>query len=317
MPIERHGLNLDAARDSGRVWNRETAAQRQIAANREQGAAENEFGFWDFVDIINPLQHIPVVSTIYRHLTGDEIDPAAQVIGGTLYGGPIGLASSLVNVVAEEATGQGIGETALAMLTGEEGRGGPDAEPVVSPGAVLAMAPTTAPEQAAQTPAQAVPQPSAESAARSAARSAVAAPATTVPAEVQPAEPPPMQTAVLPNGFALRAQDWRSSRFFQSMPAPPEIESPAPARTIAAAPGEAAPIDGGLDAALSALAGASSPPEAPAEEAATAAPSADSRVPDAQIPDAMMRALDLYRQSRPSAPPAGASPIVPGLDIAA
>ncbi len=33
------------------------------------------FSFGDIVDIINPLQHIPVVSTIYREMTGDDIGP--------------------------------------------------------------------------------------------------------------------------------------------------------------------------------------------------------------------------------------------------
>jgi hypothetical protein len=31
--------------------------------------------FAEFLDIINPLQHIPVVSTIYRAITGDQISP--------------------------------------------------------------------------------------------------------------------------------------------------------------------------------------------------------------------------------------------------
>ncbi len=30
-----------------------------------------EMSFWDFVDIVNPLQHVPVINTIYRELTGD------------------------------------------------------------------------------------------------------------------------------------------------------------------------------------------------------------------------------------------------------
>src|SRR5215470_6180450 len=34
----------------------------------EKGA----FGFGDLVDIVNPLQHIPVVATIYRNMTGDR-----------------------------------------------------------------------------------------------------------------------------------------------------------------------------------------------------------------------------------------------------
>ncbi|MBT5013959.1 MAG: hypothetical protein HON02_05865, partial [Rhodospirillaceae bacterium] len=30
------------------------------------------FTFLDFLDIINPLQHIPVVGSLYRDMTGDE-----------------------------------------------------------------------------------------------------------------------------------------------------------------------------------------------------------------------------------------------------
>ena len=33
------------------------------------------FTFLDMLDIINPLQHIPVVSTLYRAITGDTIEP--------------------------------------------------------------------------------------------------------------------------------------------------------------------------------------------------------------------------------------------------
>lgn len=43
---------------------------------------DDGLNFWDFLDIINPLQHIPVISTIYRQITGDEIGAAAKVIGG-------------------------------------------------------------------------------------------------------------------------------------------------------------------------------------------------------------------------------------------
>ena len=34
---------------------------------------EEGLSFGDFLEIINPLQHIPVVSTLYRMVTGDEI----------------------------------------------------------------------------------------------------------------------------------------------------------------------------------------------------------------------------------------------------
>ncbi|MBT5663730.1 MAG: hypothetical protein HOJ06_00205, partial [Rhodospirillaceae bacterium] len=42
---------------------------------------EDGLTFGDVLDIINPLQHIPVVSTLYRELTGDEISPGARMAG--------------------------------------------------------------------------------------------------------------------------------------------------------------------------------------------------------------------------------------------
>lgn len=54
------------------------------------------FSFGDILDIINPLQHIPVVNSLYRKLTGDTIAPAMQIAGDALFGGPIGAAISLV-----------------------------------------------------------------------------------------------------------------------------------------------------------------------------------------------------------------------------
>ena len=46
--------------------------------------------FGDVLDLVNPLQHLPVVSTVYRKLTGDVITPAMDIAGGALFGGPIG-----------------------------------------------------------------------------------------------------------------------------------------------------------------------------------------------------------------------------------
>jgi len=53
---------------------------------------------------------------LYRSITGDEIDPAAKIAGGTLYGGPIGAIASLIDVAVEHGTGKDIGEHALAMV---------------------------------------------------------------------------------------------------------------------------------------------------------------------------------------------------------
>ena len=70
---------------------------------------EDGFTFADLVDVVNPLQHIPVVSTMYREAAEDSLDPGSRMLGSTLFFGPIGLASSVVNVLIEQGTGKDIG----------------------------------------------------------------------------------------------------------------------------------------------------------------------------------------------------------------
>jgi hypothetical protein len=83
-------------------------------------APARELSFSDFLDIINPLQHIPIIGTIYRAITGDEISPSARIFGGFLFGGPLGFVAAAANVIADEASGQDLGETALAALIGDD-----------------------------------------------------------------------------------------------------------------------------------------------------------------------------------------------------
>ncbi|MEQ8667301.1 MAG: hypothetical protein RIC16_16395 [Rhodospirillales bacterium] len=96
------------------------AAGRYDLEDSGPGNDSGELSFLDVVDIINPLHHIPGVSTVYRNLTGDEISPAARVAGGTLYFGPIGFAVSTVNAVVETVTGDDVGGH-FASLFGEDG----------------------------------------------------------------------------------------------------------------------------------------------------------------------------------------------------
>lgn len=81
---------------------------------------DNGFGLGDIIDTINPLHHIPVVSTIYQNLTGDEIANAPALIGGVVTGGPIGLVSAALNVTSKETTDKSIGNHILDLFTGEE-----------------------------------------------------------------------------------------------------------------------------------------------------------------------------------------------------
>lgn len=81
---------------------------------------DDGFSFGDLIDIVNPLQHIPVVSTFYRETTGDEISAAPRMMGSTLFFGPLGFASALANVVVEENTGMDIGEHMTSWVTPDD-----------------------------------------------------------------------------------------------------------------------------------------------------------------------------------------------------
>ncbi len=87
--------------------------------------------FGDLLDAINPLQHIPVVGTLYRAITGDRIDPASRLAGGTLFGGPIGLAVAAVNTVVETVTGKDVGDQVVALFSASEANGDGPAEVVI------------------------------------------------------------------------------------------------------------------------------------------------------------------------------------------
>jgi hypothetical protein len=77
--------------------------------------------FDDLIDFINPLHHLPVVGALYRALTGDEIKPALQIAGGTLFGGPSGFVSSAFQVLFEQMTGDDVLGTGLALVGLKEG----------------------------------------------------------------------------------------------------------------------------------------------------------------------------------------------------
>lgn len=75
-----------------------------------------EMSFGDFLDVINPLQHLPIIGNIYRELTGDTIKTSSKVLGGMLYGGVVGGMASIANAVVEEAQGKDLGDQIMASL---------------------------------------------------------------------------------------------------------------------------------------------------------------------------------------------------------
>jgi len=120
-------LTHDSAREQtqgqapARLRNAGTELEREdYWAEAEKSGEHESFEFEDFLDFVNPLHHIPVVGTLYREFTGDTIRPQARVMGGMLYGGPVGLVAAGVNAVMESASGDDAGGTAFAWAFGEE-----------------------------------------------------------------------------------------------------------------------------------------------------------------------------------------------------
>jgi hypothetical protein len=89
--------------------------------------ADNQFwnsggapSFKDVLDTINPLQHIPIVSSIYQSLTGDVPSAGAKITGGALFGGPIGLVASIFDSIVQSTTGTDIAGNMLAAVQGKD-----------------------------------------------------------------------------------------------------------------------------------------------------------------------------------------------------
>ncbi|MAQ71301.1 MAG: hypothetical protein CL565_03810 [Alphaproteobacteria bacterium] len=140
---QRGGQN-DRMGGSVPVWEKPSNAKEVIAENLQSGlnassktpqppasassyapiqssdeASGNEFGFADLIDMVNPLQHIPLVNLAYRSITGDTIKPISSMIGGAVFGGPLGAAGAAVNAVVEYETGKSFEGHALSIARGE------------------------------------------------------------------------------------------------------------------------------------------------------------------------------------------------------
>ena len=89
------------------------------ASNKLFFGADGKFGWDDVIDLINPLQHIPLVNIAYRHLTGDQENGSAELLGGIAFG-PLGALSAIADLAVRSTTGRDIGENVIAMVTGSD-----------------------------------------------------------------------------------------------------------------------------------------------------------------------------------------------------
>lgn len=252
---------------------------------RKRAWKGDSFSFRDLIDIINPLQHLPVVSTLYRWVTGDAIGALPRIIGDGLYGGPIGLVTGLFNAAVKQESGKDVGEHMIALVGGGE-PAAPDTAPLTVAGKDA--------DQSAGTPQPADAAPSEGAATAAAVGDAVPGPAQPVTASAAPA-PTSLSTRV-----GLRAPP--------GMPSPADAADPRAAflartstlhRQLQAdngqLPGRALsnkviPLQGiALPVALL----QASPPPASRPAESTAAPTAPSN-PPIDISRQMMEALDKY-----------------------
>lgn len=143
----------NAATDVAAVDSRRYSQFDRTAS--QVGDATMSFG--DFLDMVNPLQHIPVVSSVYRAITGDSINPVSRIAGDVLYGAALGPVAALAGAVGgiadsvmESKTGKDVTGTVLAELFGD------DQSPDSTAPAQIADAGTTAADVVTTAPVQSV-----------------------------------------------------------------------------------------------------------------------------------------------------------------
>lgn len=111
---ELHAMVFSPSPATEKVTSTATTAQ---SGNQDEGF------FHHLLDVVNPLQHLPVVGTIYRAITGEHIGPVEKIAGDTLYGGLWGAVSSVADVAFEGLTGKSVEDTVLGWLKGDSNTG--------------------------------------------------------------------------------------------------------------------------------------------------------------------------------------------------
>jgi len=105
-----------------RMRNKRWVVDETPGARQLFFGADGEFGWDDFLDMINPLQHIPGIAQIYRAVTGDEINGAANLLGAIPFGplGGLGLVASVADLAVKDTTGKDMGGNLMAMVFGKD-----------------------------------------------------------------------------------------------------------------------------------------------------------------------------------------------------
>ena len=106
-------MSIDAASSAT------TAPAAPAADQKPQSKSSDwDFSFHNLLDIVNPLEHLPIIGTIYRAITHTHIGVPERIAGDALYGGLWGAVSGVADAAFEAVTGKDFGSTVLAFFTG-------------------------------------------------------------------------------------------------------------------------------------------------------------------------------------------------------
>lgn len=94
------------------------ADQKSASSGSGSKSSDWDFSFHNLLDIVNPLEHLPIIGTLYRAITGTHIGIPEKIAGDALYGGLWGAVSSVADAAFEAVTGKDFGSTVLAFFTG-------------------------------------------------------------------------------------------------------------------------------------------------------------------------------------------------------
>lgn len=125
------------------------------ATAQSADSSSNVFGkdglsFGDVLDAINPLNHIPIVADVFANLTGHTASAGSRLVGGALFGGPIGVVASIASMLFEEGSGgNSPAEAVYAALTGPEQATQMASSATVTPVAVASVGDATQTQTAA------------------------------------------------------------------------------------------------------------------------------------------------------------------------
>lgn len=116
-PAAKEAQNQNDPGAKERVYDKPALNSNDNAESVTPVVSADDFSFGDLLDVINPLQHIPILSAFYRSITGDTISPTATVAGGLLFGGPLGMLASAADAIfAQENGGKDMGQALIAGL---------------------------------------------------------------------------------------------------------------------------------------------------------------------------------------------------------